>query len=395
MIIRRQRLERAFQTMQKHNVDMWIIYGRDLLHCGEPMLSYLLTFKMSGPVALVLTKDGNSIITNSKMELEEIQSMRIFTDVIENKDGIEGVKKFIADYVHEKKPKNIALNYSKLDPTSDGLSFSGYLLLKEALDIAKFTGEIISSQQLMKFVRGNRSKEEVERIRYAVQESMKIYDEARPQLRKGMSGMDVQRLFQCINDKKGYGYSWDKYGNPFVSIGSRSSYLCKRPPDDIFIEAGDVVNVDFGIIVNGSASDNQRTFYALREGESEPPEEVVKAFETIGELNRVLATHMKTGEKADSILPYGNDVLRKNGYSERTGGFGHEIGFYAHDGVLTAGGKSGAPDIDITFIEGMTFTLEPAIITPYGRICREEVVAVTDTGGEILSTIQDTIWLIS
>ena len=42
----------------------------------------------------------------------------------------------------------------------------------------------------------------------------------------------------------------------------------------------------------------------------------------------------------------------------------------------------------------MTFTLEPAIITSHGRVCREEVVAVGKERGELLSTLQDEIWLI-
>ena len=42
----------------------------------------------------------------------------------------------------------------------------------------------------------------------------------------------------------------------------------------------------------------------------------------------------------------------------------------------------------------MTFTLEPAILTSFGRVCREEVVVVGKEKGEILSTLQDEIWLI-
>ena len=235
---------------------------------------------------------------------------------------------------------------------------------------------------------------EVALIRNAVQESMRIYEEARPQMKMHMSGMDIQRLFQGIADRKGFGYSWSKYGNPFDSVGTRSSYLCKRPPEDVFIEPGDVVNVDFGIIVNGASSDNQRTFYALRKGETEPPEEVVHAFNTIREVNNALAKHMKAGVKSGDILKYANEVFVKNGYPERNGGFGHEIGYYAHDGVLSPGTSRCEPDIDATLLEGMTFTLEPAILTSCGRVCREEVVAVGREEGEILSTLQDEIWLI-
>ncbi|MHB0857324.1 MAG: M24 family metallopeptidase [Anaerolineae bacterium] len=380
--------------MQEQNVDIWIAFGRDMQQHADPMLRYLLTFDMLGPVVVMLSKDGRRTAVNSALEIEEIQSMGIFTSVITNPNGMDGIKQIVADAVREAQPKTIALNYSTKDATSDGLSFTGYRLLTEAFAEAGFSGKVISSQSLMRVLRANRSPEEVARIRQAVQEAMRIFDAARPFMKKGMSGMDIQRLFQGITDGKGYGYAWPKYANPFNSIGTRSSYLCKRPADDVFIEAGDVVNVDFGIVVDGSASDNQRTFYALRDGETRPPEEVQQAFDTLGQVNRALAEHMRTGVKSGDILRFANEVFVAHGYPERNGGFGHEIGMVAHDGVLSPGSSRCEPDIDAAFLPGMTFTLEPAILTSRGRVCREEVVAVADDGAQVLSTLQTEIWLI-
>lgn len=394
MLIRKQRLDRGLRAMREQQVDMWIAVGRDLQHEGEPMLSYLLTFAMSGPVAVILTSDGESVAVNSPMEIEELESMGIFSRVVANKDGYAGMQKLICELIREKNPRTIALNYSEKDSTSDGLSYTCWKLLRDAFDQVGFHGEIRSSQMLMKYLRANRSEEEVAAIERAVQASMSIYEEVRPRIRLGMSGMDIQRLFQSLADSRGYGYSWPKYGNPFDSIGPRSSYLCKRPPDDVRIQPGDVVNVDFGIIVGEASSDNQRTFYALAPNEIEPPEEVRRAFDTIGQVNHALCAHMKAGIKSGDILPYANEIFIKNGYPARTGGFGHEIGFYAHDGVLSPGTSRCEPEIDAAFLEGMTFTLEPAILTSRGRVCREEVVVVGKDSGRFLSTLQQEIWLI-
>ena len=394
MLIRKQRIDRGIAAMREQNVDMWIALGRDVQHKGEPMLRYLLTFDMSGPVAVILTRSGKKYAINAPLETEELESMGLFDKVFVNTEGYEGIKEIIADLVRRENPQRIALNFSEKDSTSDGLSLTSYRVLTEAFQRGGFAGEIISSQMLMKYLRANRSPEEVAKIRHAVQESMKIYEAARPQMKMGMSGMDIQRLFQSLADEKHYGYSWPKYGNPFNSIGTRSSYLCKRPADDVYIEPGDVVNVDFGIIVDEASSDNQRTFYALRPGETEPPEEVKKAFRTIGEVNQALCDHMKAGVKSGDILKYANEVFVRNGYPERSGGFGHEIGFHAHDGVVSPGTSRCEPDIDATLLEGMTFTLEPAIITSCGRVCREEVVVVGKERGDFLSTLQDEIWLI-
>lgn len=393
-LIRKQRLERGIWAMQQQNVDMWIAIGKDLQHKGEPMLNYLLTFEMGGPVAIILTKDGESTVINAPLEIEELESMELFTNVISNTEGYDGIKEIIVQKICEKKPETIALNYSEKDVTSDGLSFTCWKVLQEAFAKAEYGGNVISSQMLMKYLRANRSKEEVGAIRRAVQASMEIYEKARPHMHIGMSGMEIQALFQLFADEKHYGYSWPKYGNPFNSIGTKTSYLCKCPSEDVVIEPGDVVNVDFGIIVRGSSSDNQRTFYALRPGEERVPDEVQRAFETIGEVNKALCEHMKAGIKSGDILQYANEVFEKYGYPPRQGGFGHEIGYYAHDGVISPGTSRCEPEIEATLLEGMTFTLEPAIITSMGRVCREEVVVVGKERGEFLSTLQEEIWLI-
>ncbi len=394
MLIIKQRIARGIDALRAQGVDMWIALGRELPHKGEPMLNYLLTYPMSGPVAVVLCAGGASYAINSPMEIEEIQSMGAYQHVITNSEGYAGMRRALADIVRAERPARIALNFSEKDPTADGLSLTCYRLLCDAFASAGFAGEVLSSQSLMKQLRAGRSAEEVAAMRAAVQLAMSIYDEARPRMKLGMSGLDIQRLFQSLADARGLGYSWPKYGNPFNSIGTRSSYLCKRPAGDVYIEPGDVVNVDFGIILDGASSDNQRTFYALRPGESQPPEEVQRAFDALGDVNRALCEHMRAGTRSGELLQWANAEFRRHGYPERRGGFGHEIGFLAHDGALSPGSDACEPEIDSTLIEGMTFTLEPAIITSHGRVCREEVVAVGRERGELLSTLQDEIWLI-
>ncbi len=223
---------------------------------------------------------------------------------------------------------------------------------------------------------------------------MKIYDEARPRVRLGMSGRDVQALFQGIIRGKGYGFSWDEQGNPYVSVGARSSYNCRRPPVDVFIEPGDLVNVDLGVRIDGFASDNQRSFYALRPGETAPPYEVQHAWETIQRMNREVCAAMRTGVNSDDLTEIGNRVMLEAGYEDGwKGGYGHEIGLFAHNGGIGAG-RGARIGMDTLLEENMTFTLEPAILTSHGRLCQEEVVRVTKDGGQMLSTPQKEVWII-
>lgn len=43
---------------------------------------------------------------------------------------------------------------------------------------------------------------------------------------------------------------------------------------------------------------------------------------------------------------------------------------------------------------GAALSLEPAIITPHGRLCREEDVVITDSGCRFLSIPQKEVWLV-
>jgi len=53
------------------------------------------------------------------------------------------------------------------------------------------------------------------------------------------------------------------------------------------------------------------------------------------------------------------------------------------------------PDlIEVPVLEGMVFTLEPGVMTPYGRCGLEEDVVVTPNGAEFLTPPQKELYII-
>jgi Xaa-Pro aminopeptidase len=394
--ILRGRLDRAADAMRRHDIDMWITLGRESHILGEPALLYLMPGDLYFRTAVLVTRGGERVCVCAPIESEEIEASGLFTGAV-TYSGQSGFEAALTGALKDRMPAGrIALNFSALDPSSDGLSHSDFLLLQRCFEAAGFTGDIVSSEPVMKCVRGKKSDAEAEKIACAVRLAMSVYEEARPRMRLGMSGEDVQRLFQGIIDGHGWGYSWEKRNNPYVSVGARSSYMCRHPPADVFIEPGDVVNVDLGIRADGFASDNQRTFWAPRPGESASPEEVQRAFETLQRMNREVCAAMKTGVDSASLTAIGDCIMRECGYPQGWGGgYGHEIGLFAHNGGIAAGNSAMKAGLDTVLEENMTFTLEPAILTSYGRVCQEEVVRVTKEGGVMLSAPQEEIWTIS
>ena len=391
----RKRYERAHATMQSMAIDAWISLGRETTILGEPALELLLPFQVMGRTAVVLYRSGETACLVSPMEAEELVESGLFSCVClhrspdEFADELRNLIQSCGGFAR------IALNISDSDPSADGLTMTNYKLLTRLFQEAGVTAEVVSSAPLMKKVRANKSAVEVEAIACTVQAAMGVYDDVRQLICQGQSGRELQGIIQRLIDSKGYGYSWQKEGNPYISVGTRSSYLCKRPPEDVFIEPGDVINIDMGLQINGYASDNQRTFYALKAGETTPPSEVVHAWETLQMINRAVCHGMKAGVCSDDLTAIGNEVMLSRGFKQGwTGAFGHELHFYAHHGGIKAGYTPYMPELDKTLEENMVFTLEPSLITPYGRVCQEEVVCVTATGGIMLSTPQNSIWTI-
>lgn len=394
-MVHERRFERAHEALRRNEIDAWVFCGRETHILGEPAMLFLMPTQMSGKTTVILTADDQRIVVGSSMQMEELTASGLFTQLI-TYPTLGEYESLVSDALRGLGPmKRIALDMSESDPSSDGLTFTAYAMLARCFAAAGVKAELVSSAPLMKAVRGRKSDQEVEMIAKAVDAAMGVYDVARPLMRAGMSGRDVQKLFKRIIWERELGYSWYEPENPYISVGARSSYLCKRPPDDIFIEPGDLVNVDLGIQVDGFASDDQRSFYAPREGEKAPPYEVQHAFETIQEMNATVCGHMKVGVNSDDLTKYGNEIMLRNGYPQGyKGGYGHEICIFAHNGGITAGYNPFKPELDKTLEYNMTFTLEPAILTPFGRLCQEEVVVVKEDGGHFLSRPQKEVWII-
>ncbi len=387
---------RAVEALNLCGADIWLSVTRESSILSDPAFTYLLPGEVISRTAIIVTRTGQRICVCGALDSEEFSSLGLFSEVSEYASSISFVEALTVQLSRLMPFSIIALNFSGADASSDGLSHSDFQLVDNILSSLGFTGDIVSSENIMKHIRGRKSDYEADKIALAVDAAMDIYDEARGQLRIGMSGEDIQRLFQSIIDAKGFGYSWHKHNNPFVSVGTRSSYMCTHPPKGVFIQGGDVINVDLGVRIDGFASDNQRTFYALKAGETVPPEEVQRAFATLGKINTAVCAAMRTGVNSFELTQIGDRIMRECGYPEGySGSFGHEIGLYAHVGGISAGKNPQKASLDNTLQRNMTFTLEPAIITSRGRVCREEVVKVTDGGGVMFGRQQKEIWLIS
>ncbi len=386
-----KRLQRAYAALKEFDVDLWIMLGRETHFTPEPAMLYLLPASVLPLTALVISKTGESVCVVGAIDAEEVEAYGPGCEVVVHRGDFED--QFLATLKRFMPAKRIALDFSEVDPSADGLSYTQYKRLSRLLDTAGFKGELISATNIMKRVRAQKSPEEIAGIEHTVLTAMKIYDEARGYIRSGLSGADIQRWFQKKVVELDADFSWPRPGNPFVSVGARSSYLCKRPPADIFLQPGDLVNVDFGLRIDGYGSDNQRSFYVLGSGETCAPDEVQSAFEAVQAAIRAAVSVAAPGVYTTVTRDAANEVFVARGYP-KVGGLGHETGTFAHEGGMRIGSDYAIDELDCHLEAGMTFTMEPAILTSHGRLCQEEDVVITETGCRFLSIPQSEVWLV-
>ena len=94
--------------------------------------------------------------------------------------------------------------------------------------------------------------------------------------------LKVSERIKTEIEKRNLEYAWEETVCPAVFTGPDTAGAHYAPSDKI-VERGHILNMDFGVKVNGYCSDMQRAFYIMKEDETEVPADVQKGFDTIVE----------------------------------------------------------------------------------------------------------------
>jgi len=147
-------------------------------------------------------------------------------------------------------------------------------------------------------------------------------------------------------------------------------------------------------------SDIQRSWYVCKNGESKPPDDVQRAFDTVKRAIDSAFAALKRGVECWTIDAIARKVVTAAGYPEYQHATGHTVGRAAHDGGGVLGPKweryGRTPFYQVE--AGNVFTLELGIDIPgppaRGYLGLEEMALVTDRGAQWLTTPQDRLMLL-
>ena len=388
-----EKIEQAVRILREKEIDLWLIFVRESSVNHDPTLDVVVGTNCTWQSAFLINKNGDTTAIVGSLEVPHMKLIGTFKNVI---GYLKSVREPLMEYLNKHNPGKIAINYSVDSPQSDGLTHGMYLTLLDILKETSFKERLISSEEVVAALRGRKSATELAIMKEAVKETLRIYDEVTEFMKPGQTEKEVAAFISGKIKERGFEPAWDEEHCPAVYSGPETAGAHSGPTDRI-IEKGHIVNMDFGVKINGYCSDLQRTWYILRDGETTAPAEVQRGFDVLRESMRRAAAKVKPGVKGVEVDREARNYIVENGYEEYQHALGHQVGKSAHDGGVgfypewERYGKT--PYIPIE--EGQVFTIEPRLFVPErGVVTMEEEIIVTKDGFEYLSKPQEELILI-
>ena len=382
-----EKVQQAVSILAEKEIDLWMTFVRETSAVLDPVLPLIYGATLTWHSALIITRTGETIAILGNLEAETARRSGAYQEVVGYDKSIQPE---LVRILQRLNPHQIAVNCSANDPTADGLTHGMYQQLKDYLAPTPFVDRLISAETIIAALRGRKTPTEIARIRKAVDTTEEIYRQAFAYLQPGLTEKQVSQFMHARILAMGVMEAWDYEDCPTVNSGPESQ-VGHVGPTDIVLERGHLVHFDFGVKQDEYCSDIQRMLYLLKPGETQAPELVQHAFQTVNHAIQSAVDAMRPGMLGAEIDYIARRVVTHAGYPEYMYGTGHGLGRAAHDG----GGMLGPHwekygDLPNQRLEaGQVYTVEPGVAVPgYGYVGLEEDVLVTETGAELLSAGQ-------
>lgn len=292
------------EVMRENNIDMWIITNRegnyDPLHPD-----------MGGGYT---TANGYYIFTDKGTEHIERAALGISGYLLEQGGNYDyfGPESELKDYVQARDPKSIGLNTSRNIGSADGLSYSERIELEEILG-AKYSARFVSAEKLTSDFRSRRVASEIAAFAEAGEFSYQIAERAfsNQVITPGVTTLEgvawwmMDQLF-----KHNLGSS---FGMPSVYITGPDGV--EALSTDRIIQRGDVLMLDWGVVLMNFYTDMKRIAYVLKEGETAIPASIQKAFDQGMKARQIIVDNINPGITAQQAEDQIYQALESAGFN--------------------------------------------------------------------------------
>ncbi len=388
-----EKVSQSANLLKEFGIDCWITFVRETSLNGDPILPFLVNGSLTWHSALIVSASGYKIAIVGRYDRQGVEDLGVYDRVI---GYVEGIKKPLLDTLQALHPRSVAVNYSVGSEICDGLTHGMYLTLKEYLAEIGLQDSLVSAEPIISALRQRKSDTELSLMREAIRRTEEIYTAVSGFLRPGPTEAEIAEFMRERVKTSGCSAAWDPGSCPSVFTGPDTAEA-HYGPTGRRVEEGHVLNMDFGLRYEGYCSDLQRTWYVLRKGETKAPDDVQRGFDTILRSVEGARKAMKPGVTGKEIDAVARGIITGAGYEEFPHALGHQVGRFAHDGTALLGPlwEKYANKPLVPLEERMVFTIEPRLTVPgKGIVTIEEMVVVTKSGAEYLSTLQKELLLV-
>lgn len=273
----------------------------------------------------------------------------------------------IMELFQELKIQNIALE-------SAGFSIQDYFYFSERdIQIHLWTDQFTK-------IRSVKTEEEIQKIEAACRLTDEIFAKIIPEIKVGMQENELGALIQYFSLKEGAsGMAFD----PIIASGPRSAMPHGRPTTRKFTK-GDLITIDFGVVLDNYQSDMTRTI-AL----GEPAEELKKIYQTVLEAQLAGIEAIQVGTISWQVDQAARSVIERAGYgSYFSHGLGHGIGMGGDGPILNPRSQ--------TLLENhMVMSCEPGIYVPgLGGVRIEDDIVIKEGKGIPLNRTSKELFIV-
>ncbi len=392
-VIVREKLAQAVEVLAEEDVDLWMIVARESDVLGDPSMPLVVGTSVTWESAFLIARSGEHRAIVATGDVANVRQTGAWDSVV---GYVEGISAELVRALDDLQPSVIALNYSTDNNMADGLTHGMYLLLEQMLIETPHWAKVRPSGEIPAKVRARKSPAELERIRAAVRTTERIWEATQRWLRPGLSELDISEFMHGQLDERRLGSSWDWTYCPGVTAGPDSP-RGHVGPTDVETRAGQLLTIDFGVREDEYCSDMQRSYYFLKPGETDAPEEVKRYFAIVDRCIQDAAEFIRPGVMGWEVDAVARRIFAEEGLDEWQYALGHQMGRACHDGGTVLGprweryGQRPYGKVE----KDEVYTLEIGCLVPgYGYVSQEEDIVVTEDGCEFLGEPQREIIVI-
>lgn len=400
-----KRYEMLLNLMRKHDIDMWIVVNEEF-H-DDPVTEYIAPPRpYTGRRDIFVFADGGEqgLQKYAVTGFSEYNLQRFFV----SPDEPRPAKEVLPELYEKFQPERIALNIGGRRGVTAGLTHGSFEFLSEILG-AEAASRFVSAADLLEDYLDTRIPEELQHYRTATHLTEWLVKRvfSNDVITPGKTTIgDLRRWMYDALWQHGVG-TWfqpdfrvQRRGTPNPT--SRGFLAVAR--EDVVIQRGDLLHVDFGISYMGFDTDWQKMAYVLREGETDAPAGLKAALKNTNILqDALMKRHSRPGRTAGEVYKATMQEMEERGiraqiYSHPVGNHGHGLGasidFRSARRGDTQRQQKRLREGSYIAIELNTLTAVPEWDEQEVYIMMEDVAYLTPEGWELFRPRQEAFYLI-